>query len=208
MDFLDGKENKHNQGFSTGDHSGPRVLMYRQSLFAYLCGLIVAVLPYPVWAQTKLTDTAKQVADELTEVWKAIAEAYWSNSDSTVYEFDALIHHVDSLAAAQSSMATNMGESWWECFGFGPLNSTRFCCQSLMETLDHDLDRLHAVLSAIQRSMGQSTPEDVAEHERVGKLYAAPILRLNEATCDLFQKSTDVAVKGGPADSEKEELTK
>merc|ERR1719181_1288218 len=169
MDFLDGKENKHNQGFSTGDHSGPRVLMFRQSLFAYLCGLIVAVLPYPVWAQTKLTTTAKQVADELTVVWKAIAEAYWSNSDSTVYEFDALVHHVETLAAAQGSMAQNMAQSWWECFGFGPLNSTRFCCQTLMETLDHDLDRLPPVLSAIGESQNQSSAEDKAEHARLGK---------------------------------------
>jgi hypothetical protein len=205
--FMDPAPNLNNQGFKF-HQSSSRNLMYRQALFAAGCGLCVALLPYPIWAQEKLTKTAKSTADQLCRVWQDLARAYWSNPDASVYEFDTLANAVDSLKAANGKMSTYMAHSWWECFGFGHLNSTRFCCQTLIDTLDHDLDRLPPVLAAISESQAQSSPEDKAEHERVGKMYAPHVHRLNDATCDLMKKSTDVAIRGGPTESDKEELTK
>jgi hypothetical protein len=208
MSFMDPNPNVNNQGFAIHQGSS-RNIMFMQALFAAGCGLLVAVLPYPLWAQEKLTKTAKYVSDELCGVWKGLAESYWENPEASVYEFDELAHAVEDLKVQKAKMSALMAHSWWECFGFGSLNSTRFCCQTLMDTLDHDLDRLPPVLSAISASQAQCTEEDKAEHQRIGKMYAPQIHRLNSATCDLMQKSTDVAIKGGAnTDSDREELTK
>eukprot|EP00747_Dinoflagellata_sp_TGD_P119093 gnl/TRDRNA2_/TRDRNA2_172946_c0_seq1.p1 gnl/TRDRNA2_/TRDRNA2_172946_c0~~gnl/TRDRNA2_/TRDRNA2_172946_c0_seq1.p1 ORF type:complete len:879 (-),score=130.51 gnl/TRDRNA2_/TRDRNA2_172946_c0_seq1:274-2910(-) len=158
--FLDPGKVHYSSGFRELFHS-----LHLHTMLVCIAGnavaLAVMLLPYPLFGITRARKASTKVADKLCRVWEFTVNSYCEQG-----VLNYIAHDLNYCEREGKAMASFIGDSWWECLGFGPTNNSRLILQKFWALTQREHRKLNVLIDAFEMENSMDADDERDGHKQ------------------------------------------